>query len=139
VTYVVEGDANADGLGVNDVVYVPRNASDITLADSTDPSQWAALDRFIRGERCLQKRRGRIMRREQLSRALADAREHWQTLLNARLSKEFSTLRGQSVELIADLFNVLNLFDRDWGSSAGTQALGCSVCAATIRQRPGDL
>jgi hypothetical protein len=104
-TYLVDGDPNADANGFNDIVYVPRDASDITLKD---PTQWAALDRYIRAESCLQEQRGRIMRRN-------SCREYWQTLLNARVSKEFSTLRGQSVELIADLFNVLSFLDRDWG------------------------
>lgn len=104
VTYMVAGDANADGLG-NDIVYLPKDASDITLAD---PTQWTSLDRFIRSESCLQKQRGRIMRRN-------SCRASWHTILNARLSKEIPTVRGQSVELMADLFNVLNLIDRDWG------------------------
>lgn len=104
-TYMIAGDANADGIGENDILYVPRDASDITLAD---PTQWAALDGYIRAEPCLQKQRGRIMRRN-------SCREHWQTVLNARLSSVIPTARGQSIELVADLFNVLNLFDRDWG------------------------
>jgi Carboxypeptidase regulatory-like domain/TonB dependent receptor len=104
-TYLIAGDANADGIGENDILYVPRDASDITLAD---PTQWAALDGYIRAEPCLQKQRGRIMRRN-------SCREHWQTVLNARLSSVIPTARGRSIELVADLFNVLNLFDRDWG------------------------
>lgn len=39
----------------------------------------------------------------------------WHTILNARLSKGFPTVGGQSIELSADLFNLLNLFDQDWG------------------------
>jgi hypothetical protein len=105
LTYLIDGDPNADGIGENDILYVPRDASDITLAD---PTQWAALDRYIRGDSCLQKQRGRIMRRN-------SCRAHWRTELNARLSSAIPTVRGQSVELIADLYNVLNLFDRDWG------------------------
>jgi hypothetical protein len=42
-------------------------------------------------------------------------RDPWVTLINVRLSKVFPTLGGQSVELIADLFNALNLLDGDWG------------------------
>ena len=38
-TYTVSGDVNADGLDVNDPVYLPKNAGDITLAD---PEQWAS-------------------------------------------------------------------------------------------------
>jgi hypothetical protein len=30
-----------------------------------------------------------------------------------------SVVRGQSIEMMADLFNVLNLLDRDWGQVRG--------------------
>ena len=41
--------------------------------------------------------------------------DHWNTVVNARVSKVVRTARGQPIELIADLFNALNLFDHDWG------------------------
>ena len=54
-TWVVQGDANADGFWAledpsNDVVFVPRHHADITLVD---PAKFAALDRLIREESCL--------------------------------------------------------------------------------------
>jgi hypothetical protein len=91
-------------------VYVPRDAADITLAD---PAQWDTLDAYIQSRSCLQSQRGQLMRRN-------SCRNHWVTLLNARLSKIFSTVQGQSIELIADFFNVLNLLDGDWGVRRGT-------------------
>ena len=42
-------------------------------------------------------------------------RGSWTTLLNARVSKVFGLGPGHSVELITDVFNVLNLLDGDWG------------------------
>ena len=39
----------------------------------------------------------------------------WVTQLNARLTKTFPTARGQSLEVTADIFNLLNLLDSDWG------------------------
>jgi hypothetical protein len=122
-TYRVLGDANADGVTVfselelNDPVYVPRDAADITLAD---PAQWDTLDTYIRSRSCLQSQRGKLMRRN-------SCRDPWVTLMNARLSKVFPTVGGQSIELIADFFNVPNLLDGDWGvrrSTAGTAILG---------------
>jgi carboxypeptidase family protein/TonB-dependent receptor-like protein len=108
-TYMVHGDANADGLSFvdvhNDIMYVPKDRSDITLAD---PEQWLDLDRRILLESCLRSQRGRILRRN-------SCHGHWATVLNARVSKLFGTVGGHSVELITDLFNVLNLLDRDWG------------------------
>jgi hypothetical protein len=113
-TYMVRGDANADGLELidigNDIMYVPKDAADITLED---PSQWPGLDSLIRSQKCLRSQRGRILRRN-------SCRGHWTTLLNARLSKAFGTGGGHSVELITDVFNVLNLLDRDWGVQRST-------------------
>jgi carboxypeptidase family protein/TonB-dependent receptor-like protein len=113
-TYVVDGDANADGIGVggaaarNDIVYVPRNASpsgDISLGSATD---YAKLDAFIAGERCLRTQRGRIMTRN-------SCRNGWLGFLNARLTKSVPTARGQTIEILLDVFNVLNLLNRSWG------------------------
>jgi hypothetical protein len=104
-TYTVARDANADGIDGNDAIYVPKNAADFTLAD---PAEWGYIDSLIAGQPCLNSQRGQIMRRN-------SCRGQWATLFNARLSKVLPLGRGQSVELIADFFNVLNLFSRDWG------------------------
>ncbi len=108
-TYLIRGDANGDGLtqiGLhNDIVYVPREASDIALAV---PEQWTSLDSLIRSQDCLRRQRGHIMRRN-------SCRGNWATVVNGRLSRPFGLGHGQSIELSADVFNLLNLFDRDWG------------------------
>lgn len=108
-TYMIHGDANADGLELrdigNDIIYVPKDSADITL---DDPGQWPGLDSLIRAQACLSSQRGRIMRRN-------SCRGGWTTLLNARFSKVFPVRQGHSIELISDVFNVLNLFDRNWG------------------------
>ena len=62
---MLAGDPNADGFspeeGVsNDVVYVPRDAGDITLED---PASFARLDALIRRDPCLQHQRGQLLER----------------------------------------------------------------------------
>ena len=112
-TYVVRGDANADGIGtgmLNDIVYVPRDSEDIALAK---PADWGKLDRFIESEPCLRRQRGRIAARN-------SCRNPWFGTLNARLTKAFPTVSGQSLELTADVYNVLNLINRQWGQSRVT-------------------
>jgi hypothetical protein len=110
-TYVVDGDVNGDGFGgpfgvvPNDIVYVPRNAGDVTLED---PSSFPDLDAFIRSEKCLHRQRGRIMARN-------SCRNPWRTSLDARLSTTIPSFSGHSLEITADLFNVLNFIDGDWG------------------------
>ena len=112
VTYIVLGDANGDGIDNlfdhthdNDPVYVPKDAGDITLAN---PADYPALERIIRREPCLRRQRGRLLERN-------SCRQPWVTSLDARLTKVLPTAHGQSLELSADVFNLLNLLDRDWG------------------------
>ena len=109
-TYVIEGDANADGIGgpgslLNDIVYVPRNAADITLVPASD---FARLDAFIESQRCLREQRGRIMARN-------SCRNGWLGSLNARLTTTVPVAGGQRLEIIADIFNVPNLISSRWG------------------------
>src|SRR5439155_16445805 len=109
-TYVSQGDPNADGLQPdfgtsNDVVYVPKDAGDITLAD---PTQFDTLDKFIQKEPCLQSQRGRLMERN-------SCRDPWVHETTAQLSKRFGLPDRRTLEVTADLFNVLNFVNSDWG------------------------
>jgi len=109
-TFVVLGDANADGVRAlsdvsNDVVYVPRDAADITLLD---PAEFRALDRLIRDEPCLRRQRGRLLERN-------SCRDPWVHDAQVRLAKRFRLKGRRTLELTADLFNLLNLVDADWG------------------------
>jgi hypothetical protein len=111
-SYIVLGDANADGMDNlfdpprdNDPVYVPKDAGDITLAD---PADYPTLDRVIQQERCLQRQRGHLLHRN-------SCRQPWVSFLNARLTKILPTARGQALELSADVFNLLNMVDGGWG------------------------
>jgi hypothetical protein len=108
-TYVVGNDANADGFwpggGSNDVVYVPRDDGDITLAD---PTKLAALERLIRNEPCLRGQRGRLLKRN-------SCHDPWVHETEARLSNRIHLADRRVLELTADLFNVLNFADGDWG------------------------
>lgn len=120
-TYVVQGDANADGIPTamlnNDPVYVPRDSQDIALVS---PADWARLDAFIRSDPCLREQRGRILARN-------SCRQPWFGTVNARLTKAFSTAAGQSLELTADLYNVLNLINSEWGQLRLTSGGGPPV------------
>jgi hypothetical protein len=108
-TYVLGGDPNADSFRPddisNDVLYVPRDAGDVTLLD---PEEYAQLDRAIRDEPCLRSQRGRLLERN-------SCRDPWVHETSARLAKRFRLAGRQTLEVTADLFNVLNLVDGDWG------------------------
>jgi hypothetical protein len=103
--YVVNGDANGDGMSTNDMVYVPRDPSEISLQNAAD---WDVLNAFIVSEKCLRDQRGRIMARN-------SCRNPWVSFVDLRFTKYIPTLSGQALELSADVFNLLNLIDGDWG------------------------
>jgi hypothetical protein len=106
-SYIVAGDANADGVADNnDAVYVPKGAGDITL---TDPADYPRLDSIVQHEPCLSQQRGRLLRRN-------SCRQPWFNALDARFTKVVPAFRGHALELSADLFNVLSLLDSDWGA-----------------------
>jgi hypothetical protein len=110
-TYVVNGDANGDGIGgagslKNDIVYVPRDSSDIALATA---SEYARLDTFIEQHRCLREQRGRIMAR-------GSCRNGWLGILNARVMTRLPmSAAAPRLEITADVFNLPNLVSPRWG------------------------
>jgi hypothetical protein len=114
-TYIVRGDPNADGFPPdfdvsNDVVYLPRDATDITLFD---PADYAALDSLIRRESCLRNQRGRLLARN-------SCRDPWVHETAAQLSKVFPLGGRRALEVTADLFNLWSFLDRDWGEVRAT-------------------
>lgn len=125
-TYGIEGDANADGFDGDDIVYVPgdvRPGGAVSLAvfdesagayAAAPAAEYARLDGFIAGERCLREQRGGSMRRN-------SCRNPWVNRTNARFSKLFPTLGGHSLELMLDVFNLFHLFDGDWGQVRGVE------------------
>jgi hypothetical protein len=139
-TYTVQGDANADGIDYsatdaerflgglpNDIMYIPRDSSDITLAT---PSEWRVLNEFIESEPCLQTQRGRIMRRN-------TCRNPWTHLVDARLSHPIALPSGRTLGLMLDTFNVLNLLNAEWGVVRRTTDYSQNVHAVTALQLVG--
>ena len=108
--YVAANDANGDGNISNDLFYVPRDQNDITLVN---PADWDRLNNFIAGEKCLREQRGKIMER-------GSCRNPWSKFLDVRLSKPIRTASGQSLLISADVFNFLNLVNRNWGINRET-------------------
>lgn len=102
-SWIYFGDANGDGTN-NDLVYVPEDEGDVFLTTGN----WNLLDAFIRGQDALQEARGSFLDRN-------SARDPWTHLVDLRLSQEIVTFEGQQIELTANLENVLNLIDDDWG------------------------
>ena len=123
-TYIVDGDANADGFG-NDIVYLParsRIGGDVALGERDSLGNLAPavagvydeLDAFLGREGCLRGQRGTIMRRN-------SCRNPWVNHTSAKLSALLPAPGGHTMELSLQVFNVLHLVDRDWGVVRGVE------------------
>lgn len=116
------GDVNGDGVA-NDRLYVPTDAEIATYQFfGTDAeAQRSAFAAKINSTPCLAEHKGSVVGR-------SSCRNPWQSILDARLAKSFTTFRGQNVEFSADFFNLLNGLSKKKGlrnevQSANEQAL----------------
>lgn len=131
-SFTYAGDVNGDGMGGNDLIYIPEDNSEITFAEYTDASgnvvsvdeQWTRFDRFIEQDDYLSEHRGEIAER-------FGALNPWFTNIDLRILQDFSlNLNGSkhTFQLSLDILNVANLLNSDWGvrkvaSSAATSPL----------------
>lgn len=116
-SYVYRGDLNRDGSSRNDIIYVPRDASEINLIDITDASgnvvltvnqQWQRLNSFIENDPYLSERRGKLAERN-------GARTPWNHELDMKLEYGLKFKNGNTLSLSVDMLNVFNFINKDWG------------------------
>ncbi|MCS7154418.1 MAG: TonB-dependent receptor [Bacteroidetes bacterium] len=114
-SYVYGGDMNGDGIAGNDLIYVPRDASEIRLVPSTgqaDAAQaWRELNAFIEQDSYLKTRRGKYAER-------GGATTPWVNRVDVSIKQAFYVPiagRRTSVEVSLDLINFGNLLNSNWG------------------------
>lgn len=114
---VYQGDVNRDGSSRNDLVYIPANQSEIQLQDITDTNgvvlvsaqeQWNRLDRFIENNNYLRENRGGYAERN-------GGRTPWNHQIDAKLLYDIPFANGNNLQVSLDIFNVLNLLNKNWG------------------------
>ena len=121
ISYRYNGDLNYDGTS-NDLIYVPRDQSEINLVSYTVGSgaeqvtvtpdeQWTNLNSFIEGDKYLKERRGQYAERN-------GSRMPFQHQFDFRILQEFAVKAGNTtnkIQLSFDIINVGNLLNKDWG------------------------
>ena len=99
--------------------YIPKDQSDIRLADKTSSNgtvytaaqQWTDLNTFISGDKYLNTRRGQYAERNALHTP-------WNHELDMKLMHEFKLSRkdkAKNIQISFDVFNVLNLLNNNSG------------------------
>ncbi|QZK90139.1 carboxypeptidase regulatory-like domain-containing protein [Flavobacterium sp. CHNK8] len=116
-TFVYEGDINRDGSAKNDIIYIPRDQSEIRLQNIVDRNntiivsaaeQWQQLNEYINDNDYLSKNRGKYANRNA-------ARTPWNHQVDLKLMYETKLFKNK-VEFALDLFNVGNLVSKNWGT-----------------------
>lgn len=119
VSYIYYGDINGDGERTNDLIYVPKNASEINLVDYVDgdgntvtaAQQWTNLEKFINDDDYLKDRKGKYAERNA-------ARTPFEHVFDLKFAQDIFTdigSRQQKITLTLDIFNFTNLLNKDWG------------------------
>ena len=103
-SFTYAGDVNGDGVGGNDLIYIPENQNDIVLDES---SSWSDLDAFIEQDSYLSEHRGEIAERHGLTNP-------WFSNIDLRILHNFKTSRG-TFQVTVDLLNAANLVNSNWG------------------------
>jgi hypothetical protein len=116
-SYTYSADINGDQNGF-DLIYIPRNQNEIifttaTLAGVTytPEQQWDIYNQFIEQDPYLSKHRGEYAERNA-------ARIPFYHRVDARLLQDFFITkegRRHTLQFSADVLNLLNLLNRDWG------------------------
>jgi hypothetical protein len=148
-SFVVNGDLNGDGNSSTDLMYIPRNSTDVnfeqyngSLPDGTPVTftiadQQAAMEKFINNSPYLSEHRGQIAGRNEALRP-------WLNRLDLRFLQDFfietSGGRRHTLQLSADIFNFGNMINKDWGITQITVTNNPmqfrSISAATGEDRP---
>lgn len=98
----------------NDLIYVPKNASEIVFVQNgsaTPQDQWNAFNEFIENDKYLSKRRGQYAERN-------GARMPFSSEFDLKIQQEFGIKIGKRVYqavISYDIFNLANMIDNDWG------------------------
>jgi len=129
-SFVYSGDVNGDGNSGNDLIYIPKNMSDIKFDPYTPPGgttvtaaqQAAAFDAFIEQDDYLRTHRGQIADR-------FGALNPWFSDIDLRVLQDITFLfSGQphTFELSFDVLNFANVISSDWGVRSAANAAATS-------------
>ncbi|MES2777910.1 MAG: carboxypeptidase regulatory-like domain-containing protein [Bacteroidota bacterium] len=117
-SYIYNGDLNFDGNTSADLMYIPRNASEITFASQTvgttvytAQQQSDAFFKYVAQDKYLSSHMGQNAERNA-------ARQPWYNRVDFKFLQDIFTNVGKNkhtIQLTLDCTNFLNLLNRDWG------------------------
>ena len=115
-SYIYGGDLNNDGFA-NDLMYIPRNASEIVLVNAnsadtrTQQELWPQLSQYIDNHPYLSKHRGEFAQRNA-------AILPWTGRVDLNVTQDVTfNVKGrkQTLRFTADIYNFTNMLSKNWG------------------------
>jgi len=109
-SYTYNGDVNGDTWTQNDLIYIPRDSTEIRFAPTTAISSaqsWQNFNNFVESVGCLRDHRGEVLERN-------TCRLPWTNRFDVKLAQNVSINR-QTAQFTVDVINVGNLLNRNWG------------------------
>lgn len=108
-SFTYSGDLNNDGSGLNDLIYIPTDAQIEQMAFSGNASaQRQALKQYIKNDNYLAANQGKYAEKYA---SLAPWYSNW----DFRLLQDFVLPNKNSIQFSADILNVGNLLNSNWG------------------------
>ena len=139
-SYLFSGDANGDGYTGNDLIYIPRDTSEMnfrTLPVSgntyTPADQAAAFEQLIESDAYLRSRRGQYAQRNAVFLPVVN-RVDLSVTQDVRFTIAGKRNTGQ---IRLDITNFGNLLNHDWG--AGTRLVNSSILTSPLADAQGRL
>jgi len=105
------GDVNGDGFTGNDLLYVPRDSTEIHFASTATVStaqSYQNFNNFVESVSCLREHRGEVVERN-------SCRLPWTNRFDLKFAQNVSLMRNQNAQFTVDVINVGNLLNREWG------------------------
>ncbi len=118
-SYRYSSDFNQDGLGTNDLIYIPKNASEITFATNgafTPQQQSDAFFAYIAQDKYLKDHQGQFAERN-------GAKLPWFSNLDLRILQDILPVakhKNYGLQLSMEIENFTNMISSDWGVTRRT-------------------
>jgi len=140
-SYVYGGDFNRDGFNGNDLIYIPKDPSEITFSNFTYPSgvaytaaqQSELFFKYIEQDKYLRTHKGQYAERN-------GAQYPWRNQLDVKFMQDIFTNVGKNrntIQLTLDIVNFGNLINPNWGKLKTVNASGVLVPTNQANLVPG--
>ena len=136
-SFLYSGDVNGDNNAGNDLIYIPRNQSEINFVPYgtvTADQQWAAFNAFIEQDDYLKAHRGQIADR-------FGALNPWFSNIDLKLLQDFTLRLGNNphtFQLSVDVLNLSNLLNSEWGVRRAASAAATAPLQLVDFSGPGQ-